>query len=218
MSKRRSTPGLMGLLLLGGCAVAPQIPEGEGQGLVNHSREAAKGVETFGRPTFLEGDRFIYERAGAIEISMRVVQATAKGYRLRNELSQVVTTYDLDLGLMSEGVGAEGETPLRVLAPVDARYCWPLWEGKEWTCDYVDKRPGGPVVPLLVRYHCDAIETIRVPAGEFRCLRIWRRSKPVRQGNFTEWCTVYWYAPKVGFVVRELDGGHELQLVQYQKQ
>ena len=75
----------------------------------------------------------------------------------------------------------------------------------------------GPLVHIVATYQIDALETVKVPAGEFECLRIWRRAKPT-SGNFYRETTLYWYAPKVGFWVRKLEGRLETELVDYERQ
>ena len=71
---------------------------------------------------------------------------------------------------------------------------------------------------FVARYHCEAGETITVPAGTFETLRIWRRDAIAGQDDLLQHSTVVWYAPEVGYMVRRLSGSLETVLTEHLKQ
>ncbi len=204
-------------IFLVACSSSPSLAPGSGQGLVTVSQVPPTGVQSYGRPEWKQGDRFIFRKAGELRLATRVVEVTEAGYRWQNEANGMITAYDADLGQMSEENPEDPES-LRVLDPADTHFAWPLWVGKQWTCHYLDKRVDAPALPYIVTYECEAMESIKVPAGTFDCLRICRRVRPATKGRFTNWTSLSWYSPEVGYIVRKLDGGHELELMEYQRQ
>ncbi|MCC6672507.1 MAG: hypothetical protein IT458_15690 [Planctomycetes bacterium] len=214
----RAFARLVPLLLLGAAACAShELAEGEGAGLVTASREAPAGAETSPRPELRVGDRFVYRRGTLQRVAMRVTEAGADGYVLQEEETGLRLRFTPEL--YEKGQDAEGLPEVtRVLAPYDARYAWPLWVGKQWTVQYLYKAPGKPGLPFLAHYVCDAMETVQVKAGTFRCHRIWRRHRPAVEGSYVELATVYWYAPEVGMWVRRLDAGVVTELEEFVRQ
>ncbi len=199
------------------CSMTAELPEGEGPGLVTIvPRNAAAGIKTYPRPELSLGDRFIYSVGAGKRLPTRIIQADENGYHIMEEGANQVIVYDRDLGRKSF-VNPSNPDALRVMAPADSLFAWPLWVGKRWTCIYVQKGPKLETREIVASYHIDAMETIKVQAGEFECLRIWRRAKPTR-GEFYRESTVYWYSPKVGFWVRKLESGRETELVDYERQ
>lgn len=208
-------------LLLAACANV-DLPEGSGQGLVTWDREPPGGAETWPMPEWKAGDRFLYLRGNRVRLALRA-EEPAEGdpagarWMLVDEESGIRVGYDGELAELGQH---KPQTPLatRVLDPADSQYSWPLWVGKRWTCEFVNKAPGDDALPLIVTYHCDARETVTTPAGSFDCLRIWRRAHIDLPGDFFERVTVIWYAPQVGAVVKRLDDSILLELVEYQRQ
>jgi len=121
---------------------------------------------------------------------------------------------DADLGYLGEWNPA-GE-PVQILSPVDARYHWPLWVGKRWRSEYAARRPGVAVQLLDVAYRVEAQERIEVPGGSFEALRI-ARVATLRAGEdvYLERTSYCWYAPAVGFEVRQVVDGTALDLMEW---
>jgi hypothetical protein len=113
---------------------------------------------------------------------------------------------------------ADAPEATRVQSPPHPILTWPLWEGKRWSCHLVTKAPGRPAVPLNVSFHCDRLETIDVPAGKFRALRIWRTARVAAEGDHFARTSLLWYAPEVGFLVRRLDDGLLTDLEEFHRQ
>lgn len=208
---------LLPCVLLAACSGIPtKMPPGKGPGLVTVPKEPPAGVETFPRPKFQRGDRLVFEIGRATKFTMRVTKADEAGYEFAQEGANEVAVYDANLGVMAiRRPGEPHQDEMR--APVDSTFTWPLWVGKRWTCIFMEKNPMAGAWEVAVEYRADAIETIKVPAGEFRCVRIWRHSVPTR-GRFARATSIYWYAPKVGFWVKKLDDGIQTVLIDYERQ
>lgn len=122
---------------------------------------------------------------------------------------------DRDLGNLGEWSLA-GE-PLHVLAPADVRYHWPLWLGKRWSCEFVDRSPGAEPITMRADYLVEGLDHVTVPAGTFAALRVVRTVR--RVGEASEYLTraqVTWYAPAIGCEVRQLVGETFVELVAHE--
>ena len=220
MSIRRHAPLLAGVamtLLAAGCS-APGLPEGEGDGLVSADREPPPGAQVYERPVWQAGDRFVFVRGGVLRVPLRVIEATEEGYVLEHEENGVRTNLTTDLGLSGLDIPGQPEARRREVPPENLLH-WPLWEGKRWSSHFLRKQVGAPALPLMVSYHCDAVETVQVPAGELRCLRIWRRARvALPEQQFLERTAVLWYAPEVGYFARRLESGSMMDLESYHRQ
>ncbi|GEM_PF-3698050 len=208
------------LLLLGllpSCA-ASGIPEGEGLGIVAVDREPPKGVRLYPKPVWTPGDRFVYRRGGRVRVEFRVV-AVEEDRRVLEEVgSGLVLVLDGELRELGRGVGEEFRY-LRRMDPFDARFSWPLWVGKKWACDFLDKNPEGGIRRLRADYECEGKERIVTAAGVFECLRILRRASLLVPGrDYYEQVSILWYAPDVGWFVRRLEEGLMIELEAYQRQ
>lgn len=200
-------------LLLPWCAAAcgtVEMPEGEGAGLVSVDAQPASAVTTYGRPVLRQGQGFVFRKGGVVPLELRVQAAGEDGYELREMQSSIVTLLDRDLGECGERT-QDGEATLAI-APADPLFTWPLWVGKRWTAEFLLKRPGVPPLPVQAQYHCDAAETIEVPAGRFQCLRVWKRMSVLGTAKYIGRASITWYAPDVGFFVQRLDSGTLLEL------
>jgi hypothetical protein len=193
------------------CAGVGELPPGTGRGLVSFEREPPDGAVTAARPTWKVGDRFLYRRGNAVRVATTVIEAGEGGYVLEEDGTGMRVRLSPDLGDLGQEAPDHPEWR-REYSPGDVRYCWPLWAGKDWLVHYLFKAPGREALPFAARYQCDAIETVQVPAGTFRCYRIWRRLRPAVDGEFLETTTVSWYAPEVGTFVRRLENGIVLEL------
>lgn len=205
--------GLLGLLaLLGACATPTELPEGSGRGLVSYDRMPPPGVEVFDQPAWTPGDRFVFRLGEDVRIAFRVDEVAPDGITLLEEESGLRHRLDPQLGDRGQDLPGRPEATV-VFDPADSTFSFPLWVGKRWSCHYLSKHAGASEpVPLLVSYHCDAIEEVTVPAGTFRCLRIWRRARVAAKGDYRELCSLFWYAPEAGFVARRLNGNELLEL------
>ena len=208
-------PALAASLLAGtlpiSCSTVLEIPSGEGQGLLAVA-DLPPGVTAFERPTWATGDGFTFLHAGVVRQEFRV-EATEVGFRLIDEQTGLVLTKDRDFG----DVGRErtGQPGSRVIhAPADIRYAWPLWVGKTWTCHYL-RKTAGEVVAMLATYAVEAEETLEVPAGTFRCLRILRSTRPAGEVSYYPRHMFVWYAPDVGIEVRWIEQDRLTELAEY---
>jgi hypothetical protein len=202
--------------VLTACA-SPALPPGSGEGLTAFDREAPAGAETFARPQWTAGDRFVLRRGDQLTMAFRAQEAADGGWVLVDERSGLHRWLTADLALQRSGF-PEDPTTLRVRDPQDTQLCWPLWVGKRWTVHLLRKAPGA-AMPVRADYRCDAIETIATPAGEFRCLRIWRRAQPVvPDATFLANVEIGWYSPDAGWFARYLEDGIVDELVEVHRQ
>jgi hypothetical protein len=184
------------LAALSGCsAPPPALPDGDAPGIVHADPAPPPGATTWARPAWREGDRF----------------ELVRGERLRGALVVRPRRRDLDLGNLGEW-GPDGQA-LHVLSPADARYHWPLWVGKRWSCEFVDRAPGRPALPVRADYVVEDLDTVTVPAGTFAALRIVRTLRRLdAPDDFLPRWQVSWYAPDPGIEVRQLVGDNALEL------
>ncbi|MFO1051926.1 MAG: hypothetical protein U1F36_06905 [Planctomycetota bacterium] len=210
---RRVSAALIGFACAA-CSSHP-APLPPGPGVVAFDRSPPEGVAVVDRPEWKVGDRFVFRRGGEQRIEVRVQSVDERQIVLVDELTGALNRIDRDYGSLSLDL-ENGESITR-WDPVDARFSWPLWVGKRWSCRYVVREDGADM-PIRSEYQCDARETITVPAGEFETLRIWRRSRPLADGQWLDRTDVYWYAPSVGQVVRRLDATVLTELEGVQRQ
>ena len=203
--------------LLSSCA-GPTLADGKGEGLLSFDRVPPKGVTVYNKPVWTLGDRLVYRQGERVNFSFRVTEAGPDGYKMLEERLGMISIFDADFAL-KEKVFPKDPTARLVLDPAEHQLNWPLWVGKRWTSRYLEKRPGRPAPSQRARYHCDAEEWIQVPAGRFRCLRIWRRSTLEIPGqSYMDRTSIHWYAPEVGYFVRRLEDGILLELLEYHRQ
>jgi len=208
---------LLSLCALSGCKsphAGSELPPGKG--LVSYDREPPPGAETFARPTWRAGDSFVYRKGGQARLPS-LVEADGDGWRLVQEEGRPALRLDADFGDLGQ-VPQEGEEGLVTNDPVDARFSWPLWDGKRWTCQFVRRTPDELPFPLQVEYEVRGEEQVKVPAGSYRCLRIWRTVRPAKEGVFIARVALIWYAPEIGYVVRTLDDGIVTELEEVHRQ
>jgi hypothetical protein len=212
------SPGARTLAVLLCALAACRGPGGQSRapGLRSADREPPPGAEVFARPTWSLGDEFAYRRAEWIDVRYTVLPV-AEGFELADAAQGRSLWLDRDLGQLREGPSGAGPDALR-FEPVDPAFAWPLWAGKRWTAEFLLHDQGQSPIRVEARYHCDALEVIQVPAGTFRCLRIWRRDRVAGPGNYLERVSLDWYSPEVGYLVRRIEDGYETVLVSYQRQ
>ena len=186
-------------------APAPTMPDGMGRGLVQFAAAPPAGAATWARPEWQQGERFTAVQGERSQGAFVVVAVEPEAYVL-DVGSGLHLRRDRDLGNLGEWVAAEN-TPLHLLSPVDVRYHWPLWVGKRWSCEFVDRVRGGASMPMRATYLVEGLDTVTVAAGTFEALRIVRTLHRLEAPEqFRARTQVTWYAPAVGFEVRQLAG------------
>lgn len=205
------------LALTGGCSSTKASTLPSGRGLVSYDRTAPAGAERFPRPDWKEGDLFEYRRGERVRMRLRVERHADGGLLLVDEERRTALALDEDLGELGE-LAEDRETYRVRFDPIDACFSWPLWSGKRWATHFVRRTEAGEEIPFLVEYRCDGIETIEVPAGRLRCLRIWRTVSIAAEGDFVERAALLWYSPEVGYLARRLENSLVVDLVDYQRQ
>jgi hypothetical protein len=209
-------PFLVGLIG-GGCKSSGKVALPAGKGLVTADREPPAGAETFEVPAWKVGDRFVYQKGGFARLAFRLESTTDGVHRLVDEQTGFVTLVGEDLSDRGQEKPGSPELTLR-FDPADFDLSWPLWVGKRWACHCVRRAAGEEDVPLLISYECDGIDTVKVPAGTFRCLRIWRRARPAADGRYVDRVSIAWYAPEVGAIVRRLNESLLTEAVEIDRQ
>ncbi|MCC7395873.1 MAG: hypothetical protein IT455_02285 [Planctomycetes bacterium] len=199
------------------CAGAPAsvLPPGEGKGLVACDHEPPVGAATYARPEWKVGDTFVLLRGEQVKAEFRVA-STANGCYELDFGSEVLLRRDLDLGNLGEWARQDAQ-PLHVLTPTDVRFAWPLWVGKRWTCEFVDRTLGGAALPMQASYVVEALEPVTVPAGTFDALRIVRHLRLLVDGTWMTRSQIVWYAPTAGVEVRQLIGDTMVELVEHRR-
>ncbi|MCA8943998.1 MAG: hypothetical protein KDB80_15650 [Planctomycetes bacterium] len=193
------------LALLAACSSAPDIPEGAGNGLTVLSDRPA-GVVAIEAPTWSVGDVLEFELGGKDRVSLRVESGPDDAtMALVDDANGLVQLFDRGLGRQAE-MFPNVDGAIRVLEPADVQCAWPLWVGKRWRSHFMLKAPE-QAVAVVAEYHCDARETIEVPAGSFDCYRIWRTAHAADDAESERVTSVAWYAPEVGYFVRRLAEG-----------
>lgn len=202
------------LLLAAACqGTAGGVPDGEGRGLLQVDPQP-DGARTWSRPQWSVGDRFSLVRGEQLRGTFEVVAVEDGAYVLDMGGDRQLRR-DADLGNLGEWVGGE---PRRLMTPADARYHWPLWVGKRWQCEFVDRVAGGEALPMLASYHVEELDRVEVPAGTFEALRIRRTLRlalPAAEGRFLTRTQMIWFAPDEGVEVRQLLGDTLVELVEF---
>lgn len=210
---RASAPLL--LLFLAACAGTAPTTDGEqGRGLIAFDPQPPAGAEVFQRPQWRVGDQFTLLRGGRQKLQQKVVAAGEQGYELEDQNGARLFR-DPDFGMLGQA-SAAGVEPEHRLAPRDVRYHWPLWVGKSWKCEYVETTDGQSM-PFAVGYVVEGEDTLQVPAGTFRCLRIRRTSARATADaeQYFEGTMLIWYAADPGIEVRQVISGLAIDLVEW---
>ncbi len=203
--------------LVGGCHSTTPAKLPPGRGLVSFDREAPAGATTYAAPAWKVGDRFVYLKGGLSRLAFRLESTEAGVHRLVDEQGTMVLKIGEDLSDRGQEKPGDEKATL-AYDPADFELSWPLWQGKRWTCSFTSRGEGRPDIPLLVSYACDATEDVTVPAGTFRCLRVWRRARPAVEGNWIERISVAWYSPEAGVFVKRLADSMLTELAEIQRQ
>ena len=216
----RPLPALLAVALslstLAGCHSTP-VAFPAGKGLVSFDRDAPNGATTYARPTWKVGDRFVYVKGGLSRLAFRVESTVEGVHRLVDEQGTMVLRIGEDLSDRGQEKPGDASATL-TYDPADFELSWPLWQGKRWSCSFTSRSPARGDLPLLVSYTCDTTEEVTVPAGTFRCLRVWRRARLAVEGNWIDRVSVAWYAPDAGVFVKRLADSIVTELVEIQRQ
>lgn len=197
-------------LLLAACTGVAPPPAITGSGMLSSDGAAPPGAATYDRPRWSLGDRMVFERGSRMRVELTVTEVAADGYTLSDaQGSRLRKSLDFaDLGEYPAAVAPAG----RVFEPQDHRYHWPLWVGKRWRCQYVDRMPDGRVLPIEAGYEVEDLDSVTTPAGTFLALRIRRVARLQLEGNYLDRTTFTWYAPELGLEVRQTIGDTLLEL------
>lgn len=214
----RAVPFAASLALFAACASAPPaLPTAEhaAAGVTSFDEQPPAGAETWQRPTWQVGDTFTLVRGDRLRGTFEVLDDQDGVYSIDvGNGSLLRRTADLgNLGSWSREDGA----PVRVMEPADVRYHWPLWVGKRWTCQFVDRMRDGQALTMQASYDVEARDTVTVPAGTFDTLRIVRRLQlQAEEGSYLTRTQMVWYAPNEGLEVRQLLGDTLVELAAYE--
>lgn len=211
---RRSV--VVGCVLAACAAPVPprELPEGHGRGVVSADATPPAGAATWAAPRWRVGDRFTLQRGDDARATFEVAGTSPDAYLIDGGAGPGGIQLRRGLDLSYQGEFFPDGEPLHVLSPADVRYHWPLWVGKRWQCEFVDRTAGGPAMPVEVAYQVEALETTTVPAGTFETLRIVRHERRrTGQGPLRLRTQLTWYAPSVGSEVRQLVDGEQFELI-----
>ncbi len=194
---------LVTLALTAGCASSapPLASTGAGPVAPAATPAVATAVPAEWRPT----DRWTWEwSAGAdkgtksAEVIERKTIGDAAFYLVR--IGEFVHYYTSALDWA--GAAKDGVVQARV-EPPQPWFQWPLDVGRRWAHDGHFQGPEGSRQQQS-RYAVTAVETIDVPAGRFKTIKIVRETS---ERDYDE----YWYAPDVGWYVRWVGRRGELE-------
>lgn len=185
-----------------------------GRGIISVSETAPVGAKSWPRPQWHEGDQFTLVRGERLTATF-TVRSIDDGNYIIDMGNGSVLRRDQDLGNLGHWLDATGEAQ-RELLPADARYHWPLWVGKRWSCEFVDRTRTGESMVMVASYEVEDMDRIEVPAGSYDALRI-RRTLRLAEGGerVLTRAELNWYAPEPGLEVRQLIGDTMVELVGY---
>jgi len=211
--------------LFGSCSsVDTDAPSGSGEqpaasvgrGIVSVSDAASASGKQWPRPEWRVGDRFTLVRGERMKGTFAVTSIVDGAYVLDMGGGSEIRR-DRDLGNLGHWrQGKDG--PERSMSPADVRYHWPLWLGKQWTCEYIDRTRDGRELRMIASYEVEEMDRVTVPAGTFDALRI-RRSLRMADAPEEQPTTaqMIWYAPDAGLEVRQLLGDSMVELVEFER-
>ncbi len=203
-SKWRPIVGAALLFVAGACHTAPDsLPTG--RGLLVPAAQEAPSEESFGAPTWKDGDTFEFVRGSTVRLRYRVEAVDGGGWNLVDVDKGTRLALDNDLGQLGER-GSDGDWRVR-FDPVDPSFAWPLWPGKQWMGEFVRRAEGDREVLLLASYRCGPVEWIDVPAGRVRAIQVWRTLSLAGAEGVPDFVSLLWYAPEYGTFARRLESG-----------
>ncbi len=204
-------------LISAGCACTIS-PDSQNATAPFHTRFFLNERKVQHPPSLVIGSRFIYRDTDVSNGKRRKVAMIVKKMRKFEtkpaywiEVSRgeqdYFDIYDLNLNWIGSLVDGR---ELESAEPCIRAFDWPLRVGKTWTsdCTLKEYQAGAHLYHSRVGVNIQKYEEVRVPAGTFGALRI-------QAGKET-----FWYAPSIGWVVREQTGPQErggwlLELVEY---
>lgn len=195
---------------------APSNADGQavGRGILSVSAEAPDGAELWPRPQWRVGDRFTLLRGERMKGTF-TVRSIVDGAYVIDMGNGSMLRRDQDLGNLGHWLESTGEAE-RMMVPADARYHWPLWVGKQWTCEFADRLRTGRVMMMTASYEVEDMDRIEVPAGSYDALRIRRTLRFADGGDdVLTRAQMIWYAPAPGLEVRQLIGDTLVELVNH---
>lgn len=196
----------------------PMMPEGEGRGVLAADAKPPAGAPTWPQPEWRVGDRFVLQRGDLARATFVVAGRLPDCYVIDSGSGPGGISLRRGLDLSNLGDFAGNGEPFHLLTPADVRYHWPLWVGKRWNCEFVDRALGGVAMRMEASYVVEALDTVTVPAGTFEALRIVRRVRYVGAGEqYLTRAQIVWYAPSVGSEVRQLIDDTLVELVSFEK-
>ena len=203
------------MLILASCAGSPPpAPADPGRGLLVADEAPPPGAVLYERPTWLVGETFRLVQADVNAATFTVEKVTDDAYWVRGP-GGLVMRRTLDFGTLGEW---DGDQPVRTLTPVDIRFHWPLWVGKQWRCEFVDQARGGRPLRVEAIYRVEELDTVTVYAGTFEALRIERTLKLLDGApEVLARTQLIWYAPSIGNEVRQVLGDLEIQLAEHKR-
>ncbi len=210
---------LLGLLASLPSCHSTELPEGTGAGLLAWDRTPPKGAKLWQRPKLRQGDRFVYRRGGRIDLEYRVTRADESGYELLEERTGLIRVLTPDLA-ETERFVPNNPAKRVVRAPADFLLHFPLWVGKRWSGQYLEKHPDGRVLPIRVHYRCEAVVAVRLDSGvTLPCLRIVRTSRlEIGNRKFLDQTSILDYAPKLGWFARRIADGVKSEIRAWHRQ
>lgn len=106
---------------------------------------------------------------------------------------------------------AQGGKTIDTYSPDWNDWQWPLEVGRTWTSTYNFSSGGRSASNAGATWSVKAEESVTVPAGSFKALRIERAP-----GNQSNHVVTRWYAPELGLVVKQVESrsGQPGQIVQ----
>jgi hypothetical protein len=208
------------LVLLAACHGAPSLPEspplgaGVTPGLVSFDPTPPEGAHTWAAPAWHKGDHFELLWGGIQPLEFTVTEVGEKEYTLVDGRGDLLRR-GRDLALLGEqDKGAD--RPTHVLEPADYQFHWPLWIGKNWRCQYVDRTVGKNAYLIEAAYRVEGLDSVPTRAGTFQALRIVRTARLLNvEGTFADRVWVIWYAPDIGLEVRRLLGDTCVELTKW---
>ena len=208
--------GLASLLLASCRSVADNALDNGpvGRGLLSVSQERPAGAKTWVCPKWRVGDSFSMVRGEHMRGTF-FVRAIQDGAYVVDMGNGRLVHRDKDLGTLGEWRADTGVAQ-RVMSPVDSRYHWPLWVGKRWQCEFVDRVRDGQPVLMNASYEVEALDRVEVIAGSYDALRIRRTLRLVDGGEkFLTRTQMIWYAPDPGIEVRQLLSDTMIELAEF---
>jgi hypothetical protein len=202
------------LLLLAAACTAPSAASPEsGAGLLEFDAEPPAGAATWPQPTLAPGGHFVLMRGNKARTGFTIA-ADERGYLFVDDQGDRLRRGP-DLANLGEWP-KEGDEPTHAFAPADQRFHWPLWLGKRWRCQYVDRLTGVYSLLVVSTYVVEDLDSITTAAGTFEALRIVRTTSLIADGGpYFDRVMVIWYAPSIGLEIRQMFSDTAVELVEW---